>query len=165
MSNARQMQVKHGLQAVEALRHRIDERAITDGSGGSPGHEVGATTLTVHRGSRESAECRHREGGSPTSSAGTIDRAFSTLRELSRRPTVKTSAQILDLYGAFIRRLGGWIATASPFAAAYGSRDPWPTARGAVARLSRSGVLRRSEYGASSVMGFELSVEPQVSQG
>jgi phenylacetic acid degradation operon negative regulatory protein len=74
------------------------------------------------------------------------------------RRAAKTSALLLELYGGFVRRLGGWMAVAHivQLLAELGVDEP--TARAAAVRLVRSGLLRRHAKGRGSV-GYALTDE------
>jgi phenylacetic acid degradation operon negative regulatory protein len=64
--------------------------------------------------------------------------------------TAKTSALVLELYGGFLRRLGGRIAIAHLIQLLADLGVEASVVRAAVARLTRSGLLRRSA-------GYELT--------
>jgi phenylacetic acid degradation operon negative regulatory protein len=73
----------------------------------------------------------------------------------------KTSALLLDLYGGFIRRLGGWIAVAHIVELLDELGVDEPTARAAAVRLVRSGLLRRVANAQGSV-GYALTDEARA---
>lgn len=74
-----------------------------------------------------------------------------------RRQAAKTSALVLELYGGFVRRLGGWIAVAHivQLLADLGVEET--VTRAAVARLTRSGLLRRALGSDDRSIGYELT--------
>jgi phenylacetic acid degradation operon negative regulatory protein len=73
--------------------------------------------------------------------------------------TARTSALVLELYGGFIRGLGGWIGLAHVVELLGELGVDQATARAAVARLTRSGLLRRAAAGhdGGAMVGYELS--------
>jgi phenylacetic acid degradation operon negative regulatory protein len=75
----------------------------------------------------------------------------------ARQQTARTSALVLELYGAFVRRLGGWIASAHLVRLLDELGVDAPTARAALARLTRRGLLERLSRGQPALVGYALS--------
>ena len=74
-----------------------------------------------------------------------------------RRQAAKTSALVLELYGGFVRRLGGRIAIAHMIQLLADLGVDETVVRAAVARLVRSGLLRRAPSNGSRSPNYELT--------
>src|SRR5947209_4031927 len=75
----------------------------------------------------------------------------------ARHQAARTSGLVLELYGGFVRRLGGRIAIAHIVQLLADLGVDQRVVRAAVARLTRSGLLRRS-----SGYGYELTEQAQA---
>src|SRR5438270_784326 len=74
-----------------------------------------------------------------------------------RRQAAKTSALVLELYGGFVRRLGGRIAIAHMIQLLADLGVDETVVRAAVARLVRSGLLRPAPSNGSRSPNYELT--------
>lgn len=72
-------------------------------------------------------------------------------------PSPRSKSLIIDIYGAFVRRLGGWLAVADliTLMGALGVEEP--AVRSSVSRMSRKGLLVRSRR--DGRVGYGLSAE------
>jgi phenylacetic acid degradation operon negative regulatory protein len=89
-------------------------------------------------------------------SVRTLDDRHVDVARRSTRRAAKTSALLLELYGGFVRRLGGWIAVAHIVQLLAELDVDEPTARAAAVRMVRSGLLQRSTN-AQGTVGYALT--------
>ena len=96
--------------------------------------------------------------GSDSAVAGGDDRitAVSDGKAIMTGSPARPSSLINTIYGAFVRRLGGWISIADLIVLMAGLDVDAPAVRSAISRLKKRGTLIQERHG---VIGYRLSPE------